>query len=166
MDISCVYASAPIDEVDAPGIAIGMPVRIALDAFPERRFDGRVRRIAPYVLDREKQARTVDVEVDFDVPAECDCLLPGYSADIEIILQARPEVLRIPTEAILEGNKVYLLTADNLLASRSITAGLTNWSWTEVTEGLRQGDRIVTSVDREGVEAGAPATPEGSGGND
>ncbi len=89
MDISCVYVSAPIDEVDAPGIRIDMPARIALDAFSEREFKGRVRRIAPYVLDREKQARTVDVEVDFDVPEDCDCLLPGYSADIEIILKQR-----------------------------------------------------------------------------
>ncbi|MDJ0806700.1 MAG: efflux RND transporter periplasmic adaptor subunit, partial [Gammaproteobacteria bacterium] len=106
MDISCVYVSAPIDEVDAPGIRVGMPARIALDAFSEREFTGQVRRIAPYVLDLEKQARTVDVEVDFDVPEDCDCLLPGYSADIEIILDQREAVLRIPTEAILEGNKV------------------------------------------------------------
>ena len=61
MDISCVYVSAPIDEVDAPGIRVDMPARIALDAFPKRTFMGRVRRIAPYVLDLEKQARTVDV---------------------------------------------------------------------------------------------------------
>ncbi|MCB1760106.1 MAG: efflux RND transporter periplasmic adaptor subunit [Gammaproteobacteria bacterium] len=166
MDISCVYASAPIDEVDAPGIAIGMPVRIALDAFPERRFDGRIRRIAPYVLDREKQARTVDVEVDFDIPEACDCLLPGYSADIEIILKARAEVLRIPTESLREGNKVYLLTADNLLSSRAITPGLSNWAWTEVDDGLQAGDRVVTSIDREGVVDGAAAKAEESGRDD
>jgi HlyD family secretion protein len=160
MDIDCVYVSAPIDEVDAPGIKVGMPSKIALDAFPEREFKGRVRRIAPYVLDVEKQARTVDVEVDFEVPEECDCLLPGYSADIEIILDEREQVLRVPTEAVLEGNKVYVLTAENLLQERSIRSGLSNWSWTQVTEGLEAGETVLVSVDKEGVEDGALAVIE------
>ncbi|MEN8166494.1 MAG: efflux RND transporter periplasmic adaptor subunit [Pseudomonadota bacterium] len=157
MDISCVYVSAPIDEVDAPGIKVDMPARIALDAFSEREFQGRVRRIAPYVLDREKQARTVDVEVDFDVPEDCDCLLPGYSADIEIILRQREDVLRLPTEAILEGNKVLRLNQDNFLEARQIETGLSNWAWTEVVDGLRENEQVVVSVDREGVEDGAQA---------
>ena len=162
MDISCVYVSAPIDEVDAPGIKVDMPVRIALDAFSEREFTGRVRRIAPYVLDREKQARTVDVEVDFDVPEDCDCLLPGYSADIEIILKQRENVLRLPTEAIMEGNKVLRLNQDGFLEQRPIETGLTNWAWTEVSDGLQEHDQVVVSVDREGVEDGAEAVSDNS----
>ncbi len=162
IDISCVYVSAPIDEVDAPGIRVAMPARIALDAFSERKFKGRVRRIAPYVLDLEKQARTVEVEVDFDVPEDCDCLLPGYSADIEIILKQREGVLRIPTEAILEGNKVLRMDQDGLLEERLIEKGLSNWAWTEVVTGLQEHDRVVVSVDREGVKAGALAVVEPS----
>lgn len=162
MDISCVYVSAPIDEVDAPGIKVDMSVRIALDAFSEQEFTGRVRRIAPYVLDREKQARTVDVEVDFDVPEDCDCLLPGYSADIEIILKQREDVLRLPTEAIMEGNKVLRLNQDGFLEQRSIETGLTNWAWTEVSDGLQEHDQVVVSVDREGVEDGAEAVADNS----
>jgi HlyD family secretion protein len=42
-----------------------MTTRITLDAFSGRKFAGKVRRIAPYVLDLAKQARTVDIEVDF-----------------------------------------------------------------------------------------------------
>ena len=45
-----------------------MPARITLDAFPASTFAGHVRRIAPYVLGVEKQARTVEVEVEFDDP--------------------------------------------------------------------------------------------------
>ena len=65
--------------------------------------------------------------------------------------------MRIPTEAILEGNKVILFTADNLLAQREIKTGLSNWAWTEVTEGLKKGEEIVVSVERDGVEDGVPA---------
>jgi len=74
MDTSCLYVSAPIDEVDAPQIRPGMTARISLDAFGREFFDGRVRRVAPYVLDVEKQARTVDIEVDF-LSAEDDANL-------------------------------------------------------------------------------------------
>jgi len=103
VDVSCLYVSAPIDEVDAPQIRVGMAANISLDAMAGQLFEGRVRRIAPYVLELEKQARTVAVEVDFLCPENCQDMLPGYSADIEVILDEREAALRVPTEAILEG---------------------------------------------------------------
>ncbi|MEA3411552.1 MAG: efflux RND transporter periplasmic adaptor subunit [Pseudomonadota bacterium] len=157
VDNSCLYVSAPIDEVDAPRIRVGMRAGISLDAMADQVFEGRVRRVAPYVLELEKQARTVDVEVDFLCAEDCRDMLPGYSADIEVVLDETGKALRIPTEAILEGNKVLLLTADDLLVEQEITAGLSNWKWTEVTEGLAEGQEIVVSVEREGVEDGAHA---------
>ena len=157
IDCSCVYVSAPIDEVDAPAIRVKMPVRITLDAFPDRVFPGEVRRIAPYVLDLEKQARTVDVEARFIDVNECGVLLPGYSADIEVVLESRPDVLRIPTEAVLEGNRVLLLAEDGVLQERAFTPGLSNWSYTQVQEGLSTGEQVVVSVDRVGVTANAKA---------
>ena len=155
MDISCLYVSAPIDEVDAPRIRVGMPANISLDAFSGQVFTGRVRRVAPYVLDLEKQARTVDVEVEFANPDECQCMLPGYSADIEVILDEHVNVMRIPTESILEGNRVLVLGAAGVLEERTIEAGLNNWAWTEVVKGLGKNDQVVLSIEREGVEAGA-----------
>ncbi len=157
MDISCLYVSAPIDEVDAPRIRVNMKVNISLDAFPGEVFSGTVKRIAPYVLEVEKQARTVDVEVDFICQQDCMNMLPGYSADIEVILDEKGNVSRIPTEAILEGNKVLVLTAGNLLEQREIKTGLSNWVWTQITEGLSAGDEVVVSIEREGVEDGVPA---------
>lgn len=155
MDISCLYVSAPIDEVDAPQIRVGMPANISLDAFSGQVFTGQVRRVAPYVLDLEKQARTVDVEVEFANPDECQCMLPGYSADIEVILDEHVNVMRIPTEAILEGNRVLVSGAEGVLEERTIEAGLSNWAWTEVVKGLSKNDQVVLSIEREGVEAGA-----------
>jgi HlyD family secretion protein len=155
MDISCLYVSAPIDEVDAPGITVGMTARISLDAFPDEVFPGRVRRVAPYVLDVEKQARTVDVEVEFSEPEGCDCMLPGYSADIEIILAEHRDVLRIPTETVREGNRVLLVGDDSRLEEREIEVGLSNWAWTEVREGLQAGAKLVLMADRPGVVPGA-----------
>ncbi len=160
VDIDCLYVLAPIDEVDAPQIRVGMAATIALDAFPGKRFPGRVRRMAPYVLDVEKQARTVDVEAEFGDTSELENLLPGYSADIEVILAQKESVLRIPTEAVLEGNRVLVLGVDGVLQERKITVGLSNWSWTEITSGLKEGEEVVISLDREGVKAGAYAVRE------
>lgn len=155
IDPDCLYAAAPIDEVDAPAVEPCMPVRITLDAFPDQAFSGQVRNIAPYVLDVEKQARTVEVEAYFDKPGEVRKLLPGYSADVEIILEQHEDVLRIPSEAVLEGNRVLLIDREMRLEERRIETALRNWQFTEVTSGLALNDRIVTSVNREGVEAGA-----------
>jgi HlyD family secretion protein len=136
-----------------------MPARIALDALPGKTFPGSVRRIAPYVTEVEKQARTVDVEVTFNNPDEVPRnLLAGYSADVEIILEARAKVLRLPTQAILEGNKVLTLAKDgDRLEEKSITPGLANWAYTEIAKGLMKGERVVSSFEDEAIQAGTAA---------
>jgi HlyD family secretion protein len=161
IDHSCLYVAAPIDEVDAPEIRAGMPALITLDAFKDSVFPGHVRRVAPYIMDREKQARTVDIEVEFDTPPDTERLLPGYSADVEVVLATREKVLRVPTEALLEGYKVLIFEAeDGTLTETSVEAGLSNWKFTEIAGGLEPGQQIVLSIDRDGVEDGATAQPE------
>jgi HlyD family secretion protein len=158
IDDSCLYVTAPMDEIDAPRIVPGMPARIAIDALPGRTFAGTVRRIAPYVTEVEKQARTVDVEVTFNHPDEVPKnLLAGYSADVEIVLEARDKALRLPTQAILEGNKVLVLSEDGRLAEKTVTPGLANWAYTEIAKGLAKGERAVSSFESEAIQAGALA---------
>ena len=160
IDASCLYISAPIDEVDAPRVREGLPARISLDAFPDQTFAGHVRRVAPYVLDQEKQARTVEIEAVFDDPERAG-LLAGYSADVEVILDERADTLRLPTAVILADKTVYLYdAAAGTIAARSIETGIANWEFTEVLGGLTAGDRVVSSIDRDGVVAGAAVTPE------
>jgi len=160
IDASCLYISAPIDEVDAPRVREGLPARISLDAFPERVFPGHVRRVAPYVLDQEKQARTVEIEAVFDEPEKAG-LLAGYSADVEVVLDERADVLRVPTSVILPDKTVYALDpGTSRIALRSVETGIANWEYTEIVSGLATGDRVVSSIDREGVVDGALATAE------
>ena len=155
IDDSCLYITAPMDEVDAPKIGAGQPVRISLDALPGKSFPGKVKRIAPYVSAVEKQARTVDIEATFDDPQAPGKLLIGYSADVEVILAVRNDVVRVPTSALLEGGRVLVAGSDGKLAERTIKAGLANWEYTEVLDGLKAGDRVVTSLERAGVKASA-----------
>jgi len=161
IDDSCLYIKAPMDEVDAPKIHVGQLTRVSLDALPGKPLAGHVKRVAPYVVAVEKQARTVDVEVSLDNADDNKQLLVGYSADVEIVLDSHNDVLRVPTSTLLEGNKVLLYQPDTKkLVERKIKAGITNWEYTEVLDGLKPGDRIVASLEREGVKAGAVVTPE------
>lgn len=162
IDDSCLFVSAPIDEVDAANIKAGQVSRITLDAIKGKTFAGKVKRVAPYVLEVEKQARTVEVEVDFVEPPTSENLLVGYSADVEIVHTTHDKVLRIPTPSLLEGKRVLVYKADGVLEERTVTTGLANWEHTEVTAGLNEGDQIVLSLDQAGVKAGAKVKPEAS----
>lgn len=159
IDDSCLYVSAPMDEVDAPKLKPGQPARITLDALPGKVFNGHVRRIAPYVTEMEKQARTVDVEVDFDTPPEA-ALLVGYSADVEAIIERRDNVLRVPTQAIRQDGSVLALGRDDTLETRQLKTGLANWAFTEVVSGLAAGDRVLLSFDQDDVKAGVKVAPK------
>ena len=121
-----------------------------------RSFPATVVRVAPYVLDFEAQNRTVEVEVELDDHAFAATLLPGTSADVEVILDARQDVLRVPTSALLASGSVLVMD-DGRLAERPVKAGLRNWDTTEILEGVAEGERVVTSLDRAEVQAGARA---------
>jgi HlyD family secretion protein len=158
LDTSCFYVTAPIDEVDAAKVKVDAKARITMDAFGDLRFAARVRRIAPYVLDLEKQARTVEVEVEFTDLKEGQNLLAGYSADVEIILETRSDTLRIPTQALLPGNKLYVYQPKTgRLEERTIRPGLSNWDKTEILEGLQPGEQVVISIDQPGLKDGIQA---------
>ena len=108
IDPSSLYVSAPMDEVDSAAIRAGQRSKVTIDSYPNREFLGEVVRVAPYVLDVEAQNRTVEIEVELDDKELASSLLPGTSADVEVILDARDRALRIPTSTLLEGNRVAL----------------------------------------------------------
>jgi HlyD family secretion protein len=163
LDPATVFVSAPMDEVDAARLRPGLPVRVALDPLPDRSLGGTVRRVAPFALDVEQQNRTVEIEVELEDRALAATLLPGTTADVEVILAVRRDVLRIPTPALVEERRVLVVEGGRLV-ERTVEVGLRNWDWTVVRGGVREGERVVLSVDREGVTAGAPVTVEDEGG--
>jgi len=154
IDTSSLYVSTALDEVDVSKVRKGLPVRITLDALPGRSFPGRVTRVAPYVLDVEQQNRTFETEVEFDDPAAATGLPPGTSVDIAVILNARDGALRIPSYALMEGNRV-MVVRDSRLAIVTVTTGLRNWEFTEITGGLAAGELVAVSIDRAEVKEGA-----------
>lgn len=141
IDDNCLYVSAPIDEVDAARLKVGQSARVLLDAMPGRDFAATVTRIAPYVKELEKQARTVEVEAVLTAPPGDVPLLIGYSADLEVEVTRATEVLRVAASSRADDGSVLRLEGDKLV--RVLPRwGVENWNWIEVAEGLAAGDQL------------------------
>lgn len=162
VDPDRLYVTAPIDELDIGRIREGLPARVSLDPHPGVTWTGTVSRVSPVVNDVRSQNRTLDVEVDLAPSPDHPRPKPGSSADVEIVLAERTGVLRIPAFALIEGKRVLAVEKGHAV-SRDVTIGIRNWDWCEVTRGLREGDVVVTSLDRPGVVAGARVAPRVAG---
>ena len=156
LDPASIYFSAPIDEVDAERLQVGQSVRVTVDSRPDQSFAGTLRRVAPFVLDVLEQNRTVEVEVEVADPDAMAGVLPGTSADVEVILEQRADTLRIPASAVAEGGGVLVLD-DGLLVEKTVEVGLRNWRFAEVLSGLEAGERVVIVRNSPDIKAGAKA---------
>jgi HlyD family secretion protein len=154
IDPSSLYVTAPIDEMDAERVKPGLEVRLSVDSRRGEHFRGRLVRVAPYVLDVVQQNRTIEIEAEFDPGELAREPLPGTSADVEVVLSRRHDVLQVPTGAIAQGNTV-LVVEGGRLAERRIQPGFANWKATEILSGLGEGEQVVTVRDSPEIKAGA-----------
>ena len=159
IDPTSIYISAPMDEVDSAKIHPHQKVRVTIDPYPGKSFMGHVSEVSAFVSDVEEQNRTVDIEVELDDREFAKKLLPGTSADVEVILSVRENVLRIPRPTLVEGNKVWIVKQDRLV-EQTIQVGLKNWDYVEVISGIQEGEAVITSVDGTEVEVGHPVIIE------
>lgn len=160
IDTTSIFISAPMDEADSARVVAGQRVRTTIDSYPGKSFPGTVARVAPYVLDIEAQNRTVEIEVALDDQELASTLLPGTSADVEVILETHDNALRLPTATLLEGGAV-LLVEDGTLVRRELEIGLRNWDFSEILSGIGTTDRVVSSLDRVEVQPGAEVVVAG-----
>jgi HlyD family secretion protein len=164
VDPDRLYVSAPIDERDAGRLEKGLPARVTLDTYPGVTWRGRIARVAPMVETAKEQNRTLEVEVELPVERGQPRPRPGMTADVEVVLERRERVLRIPSFALLEGRRVLVVERGRAIA-RDVQTALRNWEWTEVRSGVKEGESVVTSLDRSGLKDGVavtakPWTPE------
>jgi len=147
-----LYIEAFIDEADAAKVAIGQQVNVTMDAYPEKAMKGEVYMISPVVLGNKQEARTFEARVrllDTNIKTK-----PGMSADVEVIVSKKEHVLIVPSQAIIEKNdaKYVYVGNNNKAVLRQIKTGQFNWSNTEVTEGLQEGDIVITNPDTAGLK--------------
>jgi len=145
----------PVPESYVKFIHLGDSVDVHVPSL-DRQFPGVVGRFS---TDIAQDTRTMHTEVDVLNPKRV--LMPGLYADATITLERKNNTLSVPLQAInhdANGNTVFVVTANNTIAIRSIRVGLQNADWAEVASGLNEGDNVVVS-DRAALKAGAPVQP-------
>jgi HlyD family secretion protein len=136
-------------------LRVGLPVRVTLDPFRDRKLPGKIVRVAPYVSEIQEQNRTLEIEVDLDRVSEGISLKPGTSADVEVILSDVRAAMRIPSRALLEGNRVLVADRDGRARAVPLKLGIRNWEYAQVLEGLAGGEPVIVSLESERVKDGA-----------
>ena len=99
----------------------------------------------------------MDVEVVFDDSAQQQEFIAGYSADVDIILAVRDNVLRVPSEAVRDGQWVWILNDEGIIEQRAVELGIANWQYTEIVAGLNEGDVVILALGRDDIQLGMSA---------
>jgi HlyD family secretion protein len=139
-DLSRLQANITVDEADIGEVREGMPVRFTVDAFPDREFDGRVSQL------RQQGVAAAGV-VSYTVVVEADNpgrqLLPGMTANAEIVIEQRDNVLRVPNTALRfrPADPQIAALADELTQGRRARSGEAQAQTREDGRGDRRGGR-------------------------
>jgi len=127
-----------VDETDLNQVWLGQPVDITFDSFPDAHLTGKVHEIA-YDATTVNNVTTYQVNIFLDDTPSY--VRSGVSANVFLVISDRPNVLKIPTDAISPEGTVLVAQGQNQpLEERKIEVGQTDGEWTEVTTGLVEGD--------------------------
>ena len=154
VDPTSLHVKAVVDEADALRVRGGQRALVTMDAFPGRKLEGHVVEVSPVISTARQESRTSEVKIRLDDSPIA--LKPGLSADIEIVVQEVPDTLTLPTHVILErerGKYVYVVT-NSRAQERSIQVGASNWDFTAITAGLREGERVIVPLEGAKLEDG------------
>lgn len=139
-------------------VGVDQPIFVAVDAFPDRMFSGRVSQVGAAV---DPRTRTVTVRGRVDNPDLT--LRPGMFARVELVLARKEGVLSVPREAVLQGPQgpyVYVVEG-NQAVTRPLTVGLEGSERVEVLAGVREGEPVVV-VGQHRLRPGRTVVPMGS----
>jgi HlyD family secretion protein len=156
-DLSQMRVRLNLNELDVAKVRVGMPVEITVDALPERKFRGVVRKIAPAAQSNPQQQTAslgvVKFAVEVYLNQTDDALRPGMTARCRILTAQKTNALRLPLEALgKEGDRDYVLriipnqTEPNGKPKTEkvfVKVGLRSASHAEILDGVREGDKVL-----------------------
>src|SRR3954469_12936970 len=162
-DLSVLYANFTVTEKDSAQLKVGQVVRIAVDAYPGRTFEGKITTIEPQIA---TETRNIRVQATMQNPDKI--LKPGMFATTTVVLPDKPPVITVPETAVdytLYGDSVYLLTEKKeedgktkLTVTRTfVQTGNRVEGRAEILKGLKDGDRVV-AVGQLKLQSGSAVT--------
>ncbi|MFN7978396.1 MAG: efflux RND transporter periplasmic adaptor subunit [Vicinamibacterales bacterium] len=145
-DISQVFVRGKVDEADIGHVKLGMPARITTETFRDQTFHGKVTQISPIGVEKDN-VTTFEIEVSIDNPGQQ--LKANMTANAEVILEEKADALIVPQAAVSYDEKKapYVDVADPAAQGGRrrvpITVGIGNGTRTEITGGVKAGDKVV-----------------------
>jgi RND family efflux transporter MFP subunit len=146
VDLKTLEVVADVNEASIGQLHEGQSAEVSVDAFPNQKWKGVLRQIIP-TADRAKA--TVQVKVKIVDPS--DRLLPEMSSSVSFLQSERtdaemhePARLWVPASAVANGS-VAVVDAEKHVALRRVTTGAVREQRIEITNGIKSGDRIVTT---------------------
>jgi multidrug efflux system membrane fusion protein len=148
-DLSMLYANFTVPEKASAALKVGQIVRLSVDAYPGRTFDGKITTIEPQIL-----ADTRNIRVQATIANPDHILKPGMFTTTTVVLPDKPPVITVPETAVdytLYGDSVFLITEKksddgktSLTAVRTfVRTGNRINGRAEILDGVKPGDRVV-----------------------
>jgi len=145
-DISDVFVRGKVDQADIGKVYLGQPTRITVESFRDKKFNGKVYQISPLGVEKEN-VTTFEVKVSIANPGRE--LKAQMSANAEIILEEKPNVLLVPEAAILyDKNRKATVEVPDVNAEKGrrkmpVQLGISNGVKTELVAGLKEGAKVI-----------------------
>jgi len=145
-DVGDVFVRGKVDQADIGKVYIGQPARIVVESFRDRKFDGKVYKIAPLGVEKEN-VTTFEVQVSIHNPGHE--LKANMSANAEIILEEKLNVLLVPEAAVVyDKNRKASVEVPDAAAEKGrrkveVKLGISNGVKTELVAGLNQGAQVI-----------------------
>jgi HlyD family secretion protein len=153
-DMSDLIFKGTVVEIDVGKLSVGMPARIKVGALPTDIVKGHVSRIAPQAQQKEG-ATLFDVEIELD-PGTKITLRAGYSANADVIIREKKDVLTIPERLVTfedGGKKATVELASSTPKQQpkkvEIKTGISDGLNVEVVSGLKKGEKVVERPPKE-----------------
>ncbi|MGY0575208.1 efflux RND transporter periplasmic adaptor subunit [Bradyrhizobium sp. RDM12] len=148
-DLSELWANFTVTEKDSGNLKVGQPVRLKVDAYPGRTFEGKITTIEPQIA-----ADTRNIRVQATVSNPENILKPGMFVTTTVMLPDKPAVITVPETAVdytLYGDSVFVITEKqgedgktSLNAVRTfVQTGSRVNGRTEIIKGVKPGDKVV-----------------------
>ncbi|PSC05655.1 efflux transporter periplasmic adaptor subunit [Alsobacter soli] len=144
VDHSSVWVMADVSERDLAGVEEGQPATVRVRSFPGRTFTGVVARIYPHL---SAETRTVRIRIELANPD--GVLRPAMYADVELESGSRAPVVAVPDSAVIDTGArqvVILDRGEGRFAPREVQVGVRGSGFTEIRNGVAEGDRVVVSA--------------------